>query len=365
MAEVRENYFSNEMNQLQTKWRKFHLRTFVLFSVIVFFCELVMSLVISKTNFLDLDYSAYLFKYLFLPGITYLVLNIIVVLYINLKKKSERRKKYLLSVSFSVLCSAICYYHDYFVGVYALGIIAIIVTIVYCDKKLTNFTAAVSLISESLIGILGRHDKTTIRDDNYYTNLIIFMIFIIVCSYICTLTINWLKKRVEGNSEREYKLSELEEEAVEDAVTGLHNRRGLQKFLENNYSQNIYLLADISNFKTVFDTWGTQTADKILKNLASVLRQFYSDDCSVFRFFGDEFLLIFKNNLEREELLKICKKIESEFKILLSPEVIEAGIGMSFGIALNVEGDDPDSSIHRASIALSKSKNTPEKIFFM
>ena len=52
-----------------------------------------------------------------------------------------------------------------------------------------------------------------------------------------------------------------------------------------------FIFTDLDNFKTVNDTLGHQTGDKVLQEMAAKLQQFFRSDDIIGRFGGDEFYI--------------------------------------------------------------------------
>ncbi|MDT4898038.1 MAG: hypothetical protein QOH25_3115 [Acidobacteriota bacterium] len=90
-----------------------------------------------------------------------------------------------------------------------------------------------------------------------------------------------------------------QERAMTDALTGLLNRYGLQHILaRENAEARRYnrpfscLLIDLDNFKTINDTYGHQTGDLTLQQVSGVLREAVRASDTVFRYGGEEFLVL-------------------------------------------------------------------------
>jgi diguanylate cyclase (GGDEF)-like protein len=88
-----------------------------------------------------------------------------------------------------------------------------------------------------------------------------------------------------------------------DTLTGLYNRRYLSEILDrefklvkrfNNYSASI-LLIDIDNFKAVNDTYGHSVGDRIIQEVANLLRTKTRSYCVSARYGGEEFIQVIPN----------------------------------------------------------------------
>ncbi len=92
----------------------------------------------------------------------------------------------------------------------------------------------------------------------------------------------------------------LRREARTDALTGLPNRRALNKALEKEQkrSQRYHhpfsvAMLDINGFKAINDTFGHQAGDLALQHVATLLKSNLRETDFAGRFGGDEFVIIF------------------------------------------------------------------------
>ena len=90
--------------------------------------------------------------------------------------------------------------------------------------------------------------------------------------------------------------------ATRDSLTGLRNRREMEAVLakelsrSRRYGQPVSLLfIDCDDFKTINDTHGHDCGDAYLCFLASELQRLLREDDIVFRFAGDEFVVLLPN----------------------------------------------------------------------
>lgn len=98
-------------------------------------------------------------------------------------------------------------------------------------------------------------------------------------------------------SQRRYRRI-AEAQAQQDPLTGLLNRRGyetrLQELLEVPTAKKIWVATlDLDFFKRVNDTYGHTVGDRVLLNIADILRRLSRSDEVVARFGGEEFVICF------------------------------------------------------------------------
>jgi len=95
---------------------------------------------------------------------------------------------------------------------------------------------------------------------------------------------------------------ELQESAITDTLTGLHNRRYLQdsftRILAQSRREDVYLISllmDIDHFKMINDQHGHLGGDECLIHFAKVLQESCRATDYLFRIGGEEFLLLSLN----------------------------------------------------------------------
>lgn len=125
-----------------------------------------------------------------------------------------------------------------------------------------------------------------------------------------------------------------------DALTDLYNRRsGEQKMnhsqikcLESKRPLSV-VLCDIDFFKKVNDTYGHESGDIVLKNVAHILKESLRSKGYAIRWGGEEFLLIFENHdkVETHRALLVMKERINGFTHEVTGDSIH--ITMTYGVA--------------------------------
>ncbi|MEZ0261654.1 MAG: GGDEF domain-containing protein [Alphaproteobacteria bacterium] len=98
----------------------------------------------------------------------------------------------------------------------------------------------------------------------------------------------------------EARIRELEDMAATDSMTGLMNRRGFEKFFEQEMSRirrhqsagALMVLIDLDRFKPLNDLYGHQAGDAALKLVGETLAKSIRIADGAARFGGDEFALL-------------------------------------------------------------------------
>ena len=138
-----------------------------------------------------------------------------------------------------------------------------------------------------------------------------------------------------------------EHQAMHDPLTGLPNRRSMSAHIERLLIETppmderrvwVYLL-DLDGFKWVNDSWGHDTGDQLVIEVARRLRSAVPHSVRVARTGGDEFLLAYVG--EKPGALRVVDEIRSCFTRPLAVHDTEVVISASIGIAHAAADGDP------------------------
>jgi len=152
----------------------------------------------------------------------------------------------------------------------------------------------------------------------------------------------------------------LEILSVTDRLTGLANRRKLEASLQaellraRRYGKTFsVIMLDVDRFKIINDTYGHQTGDTVLVQLAELLRRNARETDIVGRWGGEEFLIICpETNLMLVTALAERYRLEMERN-----DFGQVGqVTSSFGVTSIQEGDDVETLVRRADEALYRAK---------
>lgn len=178
-------------------------------------------------------------------------------------------------------------------------------------------------------------------------------------------SVNSLLVKIEENQDRIVSL------AMYDQLTGIPNRTLFSDILQKDISLSsrtgkmlAVIFIDLDDFKSVNDTLGHDFGDELIRQVSQRLLKSVRKHDTVSRFGGDEFLLILNNLSEVDDLQKkvsIIMQIFSEPFILNEMEYFVSG---SIGVSIYpLDGDDADSLIKNADIAMYHSKNNGKNAF--
>lgn len=160
------------------------------------------------------------------------------------------------------------------------------------------------------------------------------------------------------------RVSNLEQTVIYDPLTQIGNRKhievkinsALQEYQDMRFPFGV-LFIDIDHFKSVNDTFGHISGDKILRAVANTLRHNLRETDTCGRWGGEEFLaLVF--NVDLDTLKAISEKLRSLVEeTMVTTESGPMKVTISIGATLVRYGDTLESLIYRADKLMYKSKS--------
>lgn len=173
------------------------------------------------------------------------------------------------------------------------------------------------------------------------------------------------------NTER--KLKHL---AYHDKLTSLGNRDLFDseiKIFYNDLKKNpeisgALFFLDLDGFKQINDTFGHNAGDELLILTARRLRRSLRDSDRVYRFGGDEFVILIRSIRKKSEAATIAGNVLNEIRkayyLNSVPNNPAVNIGVSIGISIIPEnGSDIETSTKNADLAMYKAKASGKNRF--
>lgn len=134
-----------------------------------------------------------------------------------------------------------------------------------------------------------------------------------------------------------------------DFLTGLQNRRGIDKYFSSltpqlqNYFTVIFI--DINGFKSINDKYGHSEGDIVLVMLAKMITKVVISADLAARIGGDEFIIAMQSAKEKE-YQTVIDKLHSEIQEFNTKENKPYKLGISFGVSIN----RPETRINKDKI---------------
>jgi len=166
---------------------------------------------------------------------------------------------------------------------------------------------------------------------------------------------------------QEEQVLKIERKMRNDPLTGVLNRQAMEEDLSNEFSRSKrynkvfgIVMADIDHFKKVNDTYGHSVGDEALKCFAKILKKCLREVDVIYRFGGEEFLILLPETNADPSLitaLRLQKSVESHvMKSIIDPS-LQLQITASFGVSVYKDNDESYQDLmQRADQALYLAK---------
>jgi diguanylate cyclase (GGDEF)-like protein/PAS domain S-box-containing protein len=115
-------------------------------------------------------------------------------------------------------------------------------------------------------------------------------------------------------SDKRRLVEELSHQAMQDALTGLKNRRGFERYLNQvldspeAHQRSALLYLDLDQFKVVNDTGGHAAGDALLRQLGALMQAQIRSGDTLARLGGDEFGILLQN-CPREQARRVANQL--------------------------------------------------------
>ncbi|MFQ5609227.1 MAG: HDOD domain-containing protein [Woeseiaceae bacterium] len=161
---------------------------------------------------------------------------------------------------------------------------------------------------------------------------------------------------------------ELKDESNRDGLTGVHNRRGFEARLDQEFKTSTkhhwplsMVFIDVDRFKQINDNHGHQTGDAMLQEVATLLVDNVREQDLVARFGGDEFVLLLPGSDAKETQAVAKRLVETARTRSVRDEggSTDVSITLSVGIATQCDSSvfqSPKEFVAAADEALYHSK---------
>ncbi len=208
----------------------------------------------------------------------------------------------------------------------------------------------------------------------------------ILCKDGTTRTIRWQNSRILDSDKKtekilsigiditEEKRAQAEHEKLlkEDPLTGLPNKIFLDDRLQmalnraqRHKSRVMVAFLDLNDFKSINDTLGHATGDRLIAAVADRLKANLRKSDTLIRFGGDEFILIAEEIKTMTDARTVTRKIGELFLSPFSIHHSELYITSSIGAALYPDdSQDPETLLTFADIAMYKAKKARKSVQF-
>jgi diguanylate cyclase (GGDEF)-like protein/PAS domain S-box-containing protein len=165
-------------------------------------------------------------------------------------------------------------------------------------------------------------------------------------------------------SERKEHEQRMSYAAFHDPLTGLANRRQLDKVLHESMQRSqqagsretALLFIDLDNFKQVNDNYGHKAGDALLVEIARRLQQCLRPGDHLGRFGGDEFVVLLDDLACLDDAEHVAQRMLDSLSSALRIEGHLLSVSASIGITVLPHGTPPSELLQAADLALYQAK---------
>lgn len=238
-----------------------------------------------------------------------------------------------------------------FIDFWAYAVLFVIVVAFFFDPPLVTVTTVGVAVSMFVSWIVKGGRLMPPQDEYFLAN----MTFRFVGLILMLLSINLIS--YFGGK---FFVEELEKYVNYDSLTHLLNRKSLNHHLKSLYknvreegSTFCALLMDIDEFKKINDTYGHDCGDEVLKHVAQTIVRGVKQTDSVFRWGGEEILVLLKAN--EKQAIETAERIRAEIASnpmnyrdeIVVPVTITIGIATYTGdITIQEMMDEADAKLY-------------------
>jgi diguanylate cyclase (GGDEF)-like protein len=187
--------------------------------------------------------------------------------------------------------------------------------------------------------------------------LTIALVGLLVAALLAALVLIWSRRE---------RMQDLARQASQDPLTGLKNRRRFEEDLRTELARGhrygvagALLMLDLDHFKQVNDTLGHPAGDRVIGEIAAVLRKRTRETDVLARLGGDEFAIVLPN-CDLEEAKDVADEIASAIRERMRSEEDVPPVTASIGIALFGTGHrlSYEALLARADAAMYAAKDS-------
>jgi diguanylate cyclase (GGDEF)-like protein len=169
-----------------------------------------------------------------------------------------------------------------------------------------------------------------------------------------------ISKLTQTEKEKE----EYQEQSVTDELTGLYNRRFIERYCEMILRRSRYpfacVMIDLDHFKGINDTYGHLAGDHVLREIARIISENKRPADIAARYGGEEFVLILEN-ISQDDLPRVVERLRAQvegqiFSFQGNDIKVTISVGVTSSLPLGYKSYE--SMIEQADQALYKAKES-------
>ncbi len=166
-----------------------------------------------------------------------------------------------------------------------------------------------------------------------------------------------------GGRLADLRADELYQVAITDPLTGCHNRRFFDEVIDRELATHrrhgvplSVLFIDVDHFKAVNDSLGHEAGDRVLQSVANFLKRHVRRADYLFRWGGDEFLILIWGTLQ--DATHMRAQLKAAFCASRDPSRLPPTLGLSIGCAeVSPDTTDMASVVREADARMYEDRN--------
>lgn len=356
-----EGSFYHYKENFYSRWQKNIIRLCLIAAFIILGIEIFTYFSLLTVAEREIRKFSYIFARIVVPSTINFGSLITASIICKSKKVKVETKNLLVSISFFLICSVLSIFHNYFQLLLTSTCIALFLCTIFGDEKILKILAIATIPSFIIACITFWTDELS-GIAIYKLLTYICAIAFIICSLLFARAIVYSQKgQLKYISSIYEKQTELIEELRIDPLTKLCNRiafsETMNRIIRHSKELDIspfIVMMDIDFFKKVNDKYGHIAGDEVLVGLADIMRSNVPSR-KVFRFGGEEFILLFENDTE-ESVVSIVERIRKEFADKRYDFAPDSSFKISAGISALSPSFDEKAWIENADKALYYAK---------
>jgi diguanylate cyclase (GGDEF)-like protein len=197
---------------------------------------------------------------------------------------------------------------------------------------------------------------------NSYVDLLLQML--LAFGMILILLESAWRETDNARKELEIAHARLLRESFLDTLTGTFNRRAFEEgtgLEEAGASFGAIVVFDLDKFKEVNDTFGHRSGDRLLRHFATVLRARLRPSDKLYRWGGDEFLLVMPRARAADAAPRIEAVVRDAPPLKLSEREVSVPVQASIGSADYRSAGDIHAAVQRADRAMYAQKRARKR----
>lgn len=333
------NQIRQEYRKIDNNWLLVHYRVslgLVLFSLII---EFGIGFFLISSDLLAIAADRYILKYIAMPACVNFTLILIATIALRTKRLTQSAKVYMISLIFLGVCFVLVTVHSIFPATYYLFAIAVAMTTIYANYRLTCVMGLLGIAAIFTSELLIRWDSekvSILSSTNQSINFGIALFMLAASSLVSVVQIRYEIDKNEAGIQKELERQLLHWRLRTDELTGVFSRKALHdllRSLDDNPSEHHCILAivDLDKFKGINDCLGHHAGDSYLVAFANILKE-NSTNADVYRYGGDEFCLLF-HNTPMDAAVETCGQLRQQLGALTFEEYPQLKLTASFGLA--------------------------------